>query len=216
MTAAASAIEARGALVLALRQSGLRNVDVLRAIETIEREIFLPFRLRDLAARNCPLPIGCGQTMEAPGALAAMLEALDLQPDHRVIEIGAGSGYGTAVLSRVVREVVAFERFNTLVLEARARLEQLGVTNAAIHCGDGLAYIAASGPFDRILVSACLTPPLDWVVGKLAPDGVLVCALPSAEGQGEELVAVRGKYSEVRRLGRIGLGRALGGAAAAL
>ena len=77
------------------------EANVLRAIETVPREIFVPHRLRDLAARNCPLPIACGQTMEAPGDLAAMLEALDLQSTHRVLEVGAGSGYSTAVLSRL-------------------------------------------------------------------------------------------------------------------
>jgi protein-L-isoaspartate(D-aspartate) O-methyltransferase len=212
----ASDIEARGALLLALRQAGVRDVDVLRAIETIPREIFVPYRLRDLAARNCPLPIACGQTMEAPGVLASMLEALDLHPAQRLMEIGAGSGYSTAVLSRLVREVVSFERFNSLALEARARLEQLGVVNAAVFCADAMAQPENFGRFDRILVHARLAETPGRLLGALAPGGKLLCALAATDGQGAELVLINAHDGAPQPLGPARLGAVLGGVAAAL
>jgi len=212
----ASSVEARGALLLSLRQAGVRDVDVLRAIETVQREIFVPFALRDLAQRNCPLPIACGQTMEAPGDLAGMLEALQLDPSHRVLEIGAGSGYSTAVLSRLVREVVSFERFRSLSVEARARLEQLGVVNAVVHCDDGLAAPEKYGRFDRIVAHVKLQAPDARLLGALAPNGRLVCALPTKSGQGADLCIVVAPQGDVWRLRQSRLGAALAGVAGAL
>ncbi len=217
---AASAVEARGALLLALRQAGVRDVDVLRAIETVQREIFTPFALRDLAQRNCPLPIACGQTMEAPGDLAEMLDALQLDASHRVLEIGAGSGYSTAVLSRLVREVVSFERFNSLAVEAGARLEQLGVVNAVVHCADGLAAPEKFGRFDRIIVHARLPAPDLRLIGALAPGGLMLCALPDerVQGQhvGEHCALLHADGAVVRRFRAGRFGPALAGVAAAL
>jgi protein-L-isoaspartate(D-aspartate) O-methyltransferase len=210
----ASAVEARGALVLALRQAGVRDVDVLRAIETVPREIFVPYRLRDLAARNCALPIACGQTMAAPRDLAAMLEALQLHPSHRVMEIGAGSGYATTVLARIAREVVSFERFHALALEARMRLDQLGVINAAVLCADGFAEPERHGRFDRIIVHACLNETPTRLLGALAPDGLLVCAMTDQSGAQD--VAILSAGGDARRMGPIRLGAALGGPARAL
>ncbi|HPG02133.1 MAG: protein-L-isoaspartate(D-aspartate) O-methyltransferase [Hyphomicrobiales bacterium] len=212
----ATAVEARGALLLALRQAGVRDVDVLRAIETVQREIFTPFALRDLAQRNCALPIACGQTMEAPGDLAAMLEALQIQPGHRVMEIGAGSGYSTAVLARLASEVVAFERFRSLSVEANARLQQLGVGNAIVHCADGLAAPETFGRFDRILAHVRLDAPDPRLIGALAPNGRLVCALPAKVGQGGDLCIVVAPQGDVWRLRPSRLGAALSGVAAAL
>jgi len=217
---AASAVEARGALLLALRQAGVRDVDVLRAIETVQREIFTPFALHDLAQRNCPLPIACGQTMEAPGDLAEMLDALQLDASHRVLEIGAGSGYSTAVLSRLVREVVSFERFNSLAVEAGARLEQLGVVNAVVHCADGLAAPEKFGRFDRIIVHARLPAPDLRLIGALAPGGLMLCALPDerVQGQhvGEHCALLHADGAVVRRFRAGRFGPALAGVAAAL
>lgn len=216
----ASAVEARGALLLALRRAGVRDLDVLRAIETTPRDIFTPFALRDLAQRNCPLPIACGQTMEAPGDLAEMLDALQLDASHRLLEIGSGSGYSTAVLSRLVREVVSFERFRSLAVEARARLEQLGVVNAAVHFADGLAEPETHGRFDRIVVHARLPAPDVRLGGALAPGGLMLCALPDQGGPGTHmrehcaLLHADGSLVRTFRAGRFGA--ALAGVAAAL
>mgnify|MGYP000864627282 CR=1 FL=1 len=212
----ANTVEARGALLLALRQAGVRDVDVLRAIETVPREIFVPHSLRDIAQRDLPLPIACGQTMEPPGVLAQMLEALQVEPRHRVMEIGAGSGYSTAVLARLANEVVAFERFRALSVEARARLDRLGIVNAAVHYADGLAAPEQFGRFDRIIVHACLPAPDARLAGALATGGIIVCMLPDETGQGETCAVIHPDRNWIRtfRAGR--LGRALTGTADAL
>lgn len=204
--------DARGALVLELRRAGLSNVDVLRAIETVPRELFTPFRLRDLANRNCPLPIACGQTMHAPGVIASMLTALDLAPDHRVMEIGAGAGYALAILARLAREVVSFERFRSLAVEARARLARLGVTNAEIVVADGFAAPERYGQFDRIVVHAALPAPPERLFVALKPGGRIVCGLDGREGERIAIVSP----GVVQRLQPCRLGRPLAGVAAAL
>jgi len=216
MSEAAKAVAARGALLLALRQAGVRDVNVLRAIETVQREVFVPYTLRDIAQRDCPLPIGCGQTMEAPGRLAQMLEALQLEPGHRVMEIGAGSGYSTAVLARLVREVVSFERYRALAHEARSRLERLGVANAAIHFADGLAEPERYGRFDRIIVHALLPAPDARLLGALAPAGLLLCALPNADGEGEHCALIQADGAVLRMFSAGRFAAATTGAAAAL
>lgn len=216
MNGDANAFQARGALLLALRQAGVRDVNVLRAIETVQREIFVPFALRDLAQRNCILPLACGQTMEAPGDLAVMLEALQLEPGQRVMEIGAGSGYSTAVLSRLVREVVSFERFRSLSVEANARLAQLGVANAVVHCADGLAAPETFGRFDRILVHALLPAPDARLTGALEPRGLMLCALPDETGQGGHCALVHADRSWMRTFHAGRFAPALEGVAAAL
>src|SRR4051812_24298951 len=122
-------IENRAALLLKLRTQGIRNIDVLRAIETIPRETFVPHQLADLAQRDLPLPIACGQTMSEPSLVARMLEALDVRHDHRVLEIGTGSGYVTAILAILARQVVSIERFHTLANGALTRTRGLGFDN---------------------------------------------------------------------------------------
>ena len=204
--------ETRGALVLELRRAGLSDTNILRAIETVPRESFTPFRLRDLANRNCPLPIACGQTMHAPGLIAAMLAGLAIEPHHRVMEIGTGAGYALAILARLAREVVSFERFRSLSVEARARLTQLGVTNVEIVCADGFAQPEAYGQFDRIIVHAALSAPPERLFGALKPSGRIVCGFDGKEG---ERIAILSP-GVVQRLGPCRLGRPLAGVAQVL
>lgn len=211
-----AAVEARGALLLTLRQAGVRDVNVLRAIETVQREIFVPFALRDLAQRNVALPIACGQTMEAPADLARMLEALQIEPGHRVMEIGAGSGYSTAVLSRLAGEVVAFERFRSLSVEANARLQQLGLRNAFVHCADGLAAPETWGRFDRIIVHALLPAPDARLAGALDARGLLLCALPDETGQGAQCALIHADRGWMRTFQAGRIAPALTGVSAAL
>src|SRR5947209_2879181 len=153
-------IENRAALLLKLRTQGIRNTDVLRAIETIPREMFVPHQLADLAQRDLPLPIACGQTMSEPSLVARVLEALDLHPEQRVLEIGAGSGYVTAILAILAKHIVSIERFRGLASGAQARLAELALHNVEVIFGDGLSSEAlaggVAGPFDRILVHLSL------------------------------------------------------------
>lgn len=168
--------EERAALLLALRLAGVRDLSVMRAIEATPRDAFAPFRFRDLANRNMALPIGCGQTMPRPADLARRIEALRVGRGHRVLEVGAGSGYGAATLAQLAREVVTLERFETLAIEAARRLAAVGVANATALFADGLAPSRALGVFDRILVEAAVTAPPPALVEMLAPGGVMLYA----------------------------------------
>ncbi len=175
--AAAIAAEERAALLLAVRRAGVRDISVMRAFEAVPREAFAPFRFRDLANNNMSLPLGCGQTMSRPSDLARRIEALRVAREHRVLEVGAGSGYGSAILARLAREVVTLERFETLSIEATRRLAGLGVDNVFVLHADGLAPDPALGNFDRIIIQAALEEPPAALLGRLTRGGALVYVL---------------------------------------
>lgn len=183
--AAQAAFEERAALLLAVRRAGVRDISVMRAIEAVPREAFAPYRFRDLANRNMALPIGCGQTMSRPADLARRIEAMRIGRGHRVLEIGTGSGYGTAILARLAKEVVTLERYETLAIEAARRLAALPAANAVAQRADGLAPDPSIGQFDRIVVQAALEARPAALLGFLAPGGALVYVL-SESVQGEK------------------------------
>lgn len=174
--AAKAAFEERAALLLSVRQAGVRDISVMRAIEAVPREVFAPYKFRDLANRNMALPLGCGQTMSRPAELGRRIEALRIGRGHRVLEVGTGSGYGTAILARLAREVVSLERYETLAIEAARRLTAIPVANATALHGDGLAPARTLGEFDRILVEAALDSAPTALLQMLAPGGSLVYA----------------------------------------
>jgi protein-L-isoaspartate(D-aspartate) O-methyltransferase len=169
-----SEAEARMAFLMALRSGGLRDTDILRAFETVPRAHFVPRGLADLALEDIALPLPCGQSMNAPSLQGALVKALQLTRDHRVLEVGTGSGYGTAILSRLAAEVVSVERFRSLVIEARGRLEGLGVDTVRVHLADGRHGYPEGAPYDRILVEASFDEPPAALMGQLAPGGRLV------------------------------------------
>lgn len=171
------------AFLLRLRARGIAHVGVLRALETVPRLAFVSHRHADLALRDMVLPISCGQTIPDPFAVARILEALDLGSGDRVLEIGTGSGYVTALLSRLAGQVVSYERFQTLALEAQIRLERLSTDNAMVIWGDGLALGAGTGPFDRILVDGLAdAEAIEVLQETLANGGVLVAAEQDHDG----------------------------------
>lgn len=174
---------ARMAFLLGLRGRGVADVAVLRAMEVAPRESFVPRQYADLAWRDIALPIACGQTMPEPWLVARMMEALKVGAGRRALEIGSGSGYATAILAQLAGEVVSFERYRSLAVEARTRLESLGVQNASIAWDDGLEAGVAAGPFDRILVHGCLDDIPPSLAGVLADGGVLVAVRPSGRGR---------------------------------
>lgn len=186
--------EATAAFLLALRERGIGDLDVLRAMETVPRELFVPHRYIDLASRDIALPIACGQTMPEPFLVARMMEALQLTPQMRVLEVGAGSGYATAILARLSRDVLAVERFQSLAISAKARLARLGIANAGIVWSDGLDLSPHLGLYDRILVHAAVDGHEERFLGMLGEGGFVVAALgspqqlvqlhPSPRGQG--------------------------------
>ncbi len=168
---------AKAAFLLAMRARGIQDVSVLRALEIVPREIFVPHRYQDLARRHLALPLRCGQTLPEPWLAARMIEALS-PAGRRVLEIGTGSGYSTALIARIAREVLSYERFQTLAIEAGERLARLGVERATVVWGDGLAVPPAAGPFDRIIVQGALNEPPESLLAVLARDGVLVMGRP--------------------------------------
>jgi protein-L-isoaspartate(D-aspartate) O-methyltransferase len=174
--------EARIAFLMALRAKGLRDTSILRAFETVPRGRFVPRRFIDLALTDVALPIACGQTTLAPSQMAEVLVALDPRPEHRVLEIGSGSGYGTAILARLAGEVVSIERYRSLAVEARGRLEAQGVGNAEILHGDGRLGHLGGMPYDRILIEASVEYLPAELLAQLAPAGRIVCVERSAAG----------------------------------
>jgi protein-L-isoaspartate(D-aspartate) O-methyltransferase len=137
-----------------LRRRGIRDPRVLDAMGLVPREEFVPADVRDLAYEDRALPIGYGQTISQPYTVAFMCEALELAGHEKVLEIGSGSGYGAAVLSRLAGEVHTIERISALWQEAKARLERLGYDNVHAHLSDGTLGFPSQAPFDAIVVTA--------------------------------------------------------------
>jgi protein-L-isoaspartate(D-aspartate) O-methyltransferase len=174
--------EERMEFLLQLRKRGIQDTRVLRALETVPRERFVEAGQQDLAFADQALPICCGQTISQPYVVAAMTEALELGPHHRVLEIGTGSGYQAAILGRLAWEVVTIERYRTLGETARARLAALGLSNVTVIVGDGTKGDPERAPFDRIIVTAA-TPQIPApLLDQLAPDGILIAPVGPTGG----------------------------------
>jgi protein-L-isoaspartate(D-aspartate) O-methyltransferase len=163
--------------LLSLRKRGIMDAAVLRALDEVPREHFVEGPFVDSAYADQALPINCGQTISQPYVVAYMTEQLAAKPQHRVLEVGTGSGYQAAVLSRLAREVVTVERFRTLAEAARNRLKTLGYDNVVVVVGDGLAGVPERAPYDRILVTAAAETVPPALVDQLAIGGVMVLPL---------------------------------------
>ena len=170
--------EAIGAasFILSLRAKGIRDTALLRAMELIPREVFAPRRFTDLARTEVALPLPCGQTMTGPATVAAMLLALGVQPGQRVLEVGTGSGYVTALLARLEAEVTSIERFSTLAESAAQHLKIVEAGKVRLEVGDGLA-VRVRDRFDRILLNGACPEIPETVTSLLAPGSRLVGAL---------------------------------------
>jgi len=192
--------------MLALRRRGISDQAVLRAMDEVPREYFVAAEFTDNAYADQALPIACGQTISQPYVVAYMTEQLEVEPQHRVLEIGTGSGYQAAVLSRIAREVVSIERYRTLANQARDRLKTLGYANVTILTGDGFAGAPELAPFDRIIVTAAAEEIPNPLIEQLGEGGKLVLPLGPRHGpqyivklaktasgdvQREQLIAVR-------------------------
>ena len=171
----------RGAFILGLRQRGIRDVAVLRAMELVPRAGFVDPALRRHAYDDVALPIACGQTMSQPSLVAAMTEALSVTADHTVLEVGTGSGYQAAVLAHLAARVVTMDRYRSLVSEAQVRFEVLGLRNVTAYVGDGIQGMPARAPFDRIMVTAAGEDIPGALVDQLKFGGVVVMPLGKAD-----------------------------------
>ena len=167
---------------LALRRRGISDQAVLRAMDEVPREHFVSTELVDSAYADQALPIACGQTISQPFVVAYMTEQLEVEPQHHVLEVGTGSGYQAAVLSRLARDVVSVERYRTLADTARERLKTLGFTNVTIIAGDGFAGVPAQALFDRIIVTAAAEEVPQALVAQLAEGGKMMLPLGPRDG----------------------------------
>jgi protein-L-isoaspartate(D-aspartate) O-methyltransferase len=167
---------------LSLRRRGISDQAVLRTMEEVPRDLFVEEADRDAAYRDSALPIACGQTISQPFVVAYMTEQLQLQKKHRVLEIGAGSGYQAAVLSRLAGQVLTVERYRKLAEAARARLEKLNCHNVEVMLGDGLNLPANIGPFDRIIVTAAMEQLPENLVERLEVGGILIAPIGPHHG----------------------------------
>src|SRR5581483_11247202 len=167
-----------------LRRRGISDERVLRAMAEVPRERFVPEDQRGKAYRDGALRIGEGQTISQPWIVASMTALLELEPDGRALEVGTGSGYAAAVLSRCCREVVTIERHASLAEGARALLAELGYNNVDVRVGDGSRGAPDRAPFDGISVTATAEwAPPPALIEQLAADGVLVCPVRTEAGE---------------------------------
>jgi len=173
---------ARMEFQLALRRRGISDQSVLRAMDEVPREHFVFMELADSAYADQALPIACGQTISQPYVVAYMTEQLEVEPQHHVLEVGTGSGYQAAILSRLARDVVSIERYRTLADTARERLDTLGYTNVTILACDGFAGVPEQAPYDRIIVTAAAEEVPEALVAQLADGGKMVLPLGPRDG----------------------------------
>jgi protein-L-isoaspartate(D-aspartate) O-methyltransferase len=171
-----------------LRRRGIADERVLSTMEKVPRHLFIPPSQRSAAYEDCPLPIGMGQTISQPYMVARMTELLRLNEESRVLEIGTGSGYQTAVLAELAAEVWTVERLLGLASRADTLLQELGYTNVRVITGDGTLGYADEAPYDSIIVTAAAPHVPTELQNQLAPGGRMV--IPVTAGFSQDLLLV--------------------------
>jgi len=180
----------RSEFVQDLKLRGIHDEKVLAALARVPREEFVATLDEGRAFSDQALPIACGQTISQPYVVAAMTEALEISPPHRVLEIGTGSGYQAAILACLASEVFTVERHRDLAESARARLQRLGFNNVTVIHADGMEGAGAYAPFDRIIVTAAALEVPEALTAQLAPGGVMVVPV-GATGEVQSLIRLR-------------------------
>jgi protein-L-isoaspartate(D-aspartate) O-methyltransferase len=161
-------------LVLSLRRVGVTDTDVIATMESVPREIFVPEAFRERSYEDITLPIGHHQTLSQPGVVGLMTEALELDDRKKVLEVGTGSGYQTAILAPLCRRVYTIERHEPLLREAEKRFEELRVRNVTTKVGDGTLGWGAQAPFERIIVTAAAADVPPILADQLSIGGIMV------------------------------------------
>jgi protein-L-isoaspartate(D-aspartate) O-methyltransferase len=186
---------ARQRLVETLREKGIRDLSVLRAIEQTPRHAFVPTGLRHRAYEDAPLPIGNGQTISQPWVHARYLELLELTGKERVLEIGTGSGYQTVLLAHLVAQVFSIERIPALFQQARDAIQKAGVRNVSLLLGDGTVGWREYAPYDAILVGAGAPSLPQPLVEQLAEGGRLL--VPVGDRDEQKLIVAQRKGGKI-------------------
>jgi len=189
MPAASPATKAK--LIMELRARGIRDVRVLEAIETTPRELFVSKPFTDQAYLDQSLPISCGQTISQPFIVAYMTEQLKLNDRSKVLEIGTGSGYQTAILSKLCRRVYTIERYRTLSVQAQAKFEVLALRNITTLVGDGYKGWPQQAPFDHIIVTAAAPDVPQTLADQLSETGIMIIPvddISSGPSRGNQLL----------------------------
>jgi protein-L-isoaspartate(D-aspartate) O-methyltransferase len=165
------------ALVLRLRAEGISDLDLLTAVEQTPRSQFVPAPLAEEAYSSRTIPIDCGAFMEGADLAVRLLHRLQVKPGHRVLEIGTGSGFTAAVMGRIAERVTTVERYRTLVTNANARMDALGLRNVIIRQADGSNGLPGEGTFDRIFVTAAFTTLPRFYAEQLTHGGSMIAPL---------------------------------------
>ena len=187
-------------LIMSLRRQGIRDKRVLNAIERIPREVFIDVNFRKQAYEDHALPIECGQTISQPFIVAYMTEQLQVGDRMKVLEVGTGSGYQAAVLSKLCRRVYTIERYRTLLRDAVKRFDELHLHNITSKIGDGAEGWPEQAPFDRIIVTAAAPSIPQKLVEQLKPGGIMVVPVGISGGRGEQnLVRIERTEEGVKR-----------------
>jgi protein-L-isoaspartate(D-aspartate) O-methyltransferase len=203
----------RRQLIESIRERGIDDLEVLRAFDLVPRHIFVPEAVQHRAYEDAALPIGFGQTASQPSLQALYLQTLRLQPSDRVLEIGTGTGYQTALLAHLVQHVYSVERIRELSIRARELIDALRITNIALLVGDGTIGWSRYAPYDAILVAAAAPSIPQALIDQLSPAGRML--IPVGDRSQQELTLVRrteatitteevGKCIFVPLLGRFG------------
>jgi len=169
--------------ILSIRSKGVVDNNVLKALETVNREQFLKGLFAQRAYEDTPLPIECGQTISQPSIVGLMTQALRITDRDKILEIGTGSGYQTAILSKLARRIYSVERFKPLYEEARAIFRKLQLNNITSVWGDGSQGVVEQQPFDRIIVTAAAEDPPPTLLNQLKIGGIMVIPV----GQSDEI-----------------------------
>jgi protein-L-isoaspartate(D-aspartate) O-methyltransferase len=186
----------------ALRSKGVTDKRVLEAMESIDRGPFVRGLFADRAYEDMPLPIACGQTISQPSVVGLMSQALDISPRDKVLEVGTGSGYQAAILSKLARRVYTVDRYRRLVSEAREIFDMLDLTNITALTGDGSFGLPEQAPFDRIIVTAAAEDPPGPLLAQLKMGGIMVVPVGQSDTV-QSLIKVHKtesglEYSELR------------------
>jgi protein-L-isoaspartate(D-aspartate) O-methyltransferase len=180
----------RARLIMELRQGGVTDRDVLAAMERVPRDAFVPDFFKDRAWENTALPIGGGQTISQPLIVGLMSQALEVKKIHKVLEIGTGSGYQTAILAKLCRRVYTIERVKVLLAGAEAMFEKLHIRNVTAKLDDGSRGWPEQAPFDRVMVTAAAPKVPETLLNQLGVGGVMVVPV-GAEAEDQILVRIR-------------------------